>query len=198
MKLTSREKVFIWVGAGVVAAVLIFYGATKLLPADSGDLSQTVELKKRVLRNRRETLRREEIYRKRLELYGKRLDQDRTRLLPGDNPNVAGAELQKILKDFADQSGVEITQKNTLPEKKVQDMLTKVSVVIQTNCDLDQLVQFMTAIENYEKLLKIEEFIITSFRNPAQKRYDIRPSLTVVGYISSRESKPAEKPADRM
>jgi hypothetical protein len=189
VKLTSREKAVIWVGSGIVAAVLIFYGATKLLPTDSGDLSQTVELKKRVLRNRRET---------RLELYGRRLDQDMIRLLPGDNPNVAGAELQKILKDFADQSGVEITQKNTLPEKKVQDMLTKVSVVIQTNCDLDQLVQFMTAIENYQKLLKIEEFIITSFRNPAQKRYDIRPSLTVVGYIGSRESKPAEKPANRM
>lgn len=198
MKLTSREKLVIWIGAGVVAAVLIYYGATKFLPTDSGDLSQTVEIKKRILRNRRETLRREETYRKRLESYGKRLDQDMTRLLPGDNPNVAGAELQKILKDFADKSGVEITQKNTLPEKKVQDTLTKVSVVIQTNCDMDQLVQFMTAIENYEKLLKIEEFIITSFRNPAQKRYDIRPSLTVVGYISSRESKPAEKPENSM
>ncbi len=198
MKLTSREKLVIWIGAGVVAAVLIYYGATKFLPTDSGDLSQTVELKKRILRNRRETLRREETYRKRLESYGRRLDQDMTRLLPGDNPNVAGAELQKILKDFADKSGVEITQKNTLPEKKVQDTLTKVSVVIQTNCDMDQLVQFMTAIENYEKLLKIEEFIITSFRNPAQKRYDIRPSLTVVGYISSRESKPAEKPGNNM
>jgi hypothetical protein len=116
-----------------------------------------------------------------------------TRLLPGDSPNVAGAELQRILKDFADRSGVEITQKIPLPERKVQDaeMLTKVSVSIQTNCDLDQLVAFLGAIESYEKLLKVEDLTIASF--PIQKRYMIRPSLTVVGYISSRESKPAEK-----
>jgi BarA-like signal transduction histidine kinase len=197
VKLTSREKRFIWVGAMIVAGVLIFY-AIALLPPDREDLSQTVDLKKKMLLKERETLSSEESYRKRLELYGKHLEQDMLRLLPGDNPNVASAELQKILQDFADRSGVEITQKNTLPEKKMQDMLTKVSVSIQANCDLDQLVRFLTAIENYEKLLKVEDFIITSFpsRIQTQKRYEIRPNLTVVGYISSRESKPAEKSAN--
>jgi hypothetical protein len=192
VKLTSREKHLILAGAGVVAAVLIFYAAGQLLP-DREDLSRTVDLKKRMLVKQRETLSREDLYRRRVEQYTARLRQDMTRLLPGDNPNVAGAELQKILKDFADRSGVEITQKNTLPERNVQDMLTKVSVTIQTSCDPEQLVQFLTAIENYEKFLKIEEFTITSF--PFQKRYVIRPSLTVVGYINSSESKSAAKSA---
>ena len=194
MKLTSREKSLIVAGAVVVVAVLIFYGISSLMP-DRESLSQTVDLKKKMLLKQREILSREEIYKKRVEQYSKHLEQDMTRLLPGDNPNVAGAELQRILKDFADRSGVEITQKNTLPPKKVQDMLTKVSVRIETNCDLEQLVQFLAAIENYEKLLGIEEFLITSFPIQIKKRYEIRPSLTIVGYISSREAKNKEKSA---
>ncbi len=196
MKLTSRERKLIIVGIIAVAAIAIFYAIT-LLPSDRVGISQTVELKKKMLLKQRETLSREGSYRQRLQQYRKRLDQDMARLLPGDNPNVAGAELQKILADLAVRAGVEITQKNTLPEKKVPDMdtLTKVSVSIQANCDLDQLVQFLAAIENYEKFLKIEEFTITSWRQPIQKRFDIRPSLTVVGYINSQESKPTEKSA---
>ena len=178
----------IMAGGGVVAAVLIFYAMALVLP-DSENLSRTADLKKRMLLKQREVLLREEIYTKRAEQYRKHLEQDMTRLLPWDTPNVAGAELQRILKDFADQSGVEITQKTTLPDKKIQDQdLTRVSVSIQANCDPDQLVRFLIAIENYEKFLKVEECTITSFR--IQKRFEIRPNLTVVGYIRTPESKP--------
>ena len=191
MKVTSREKMFIGAGAAVIAAVMIFYALTLLLPSRES-LSRTVELKKRMLLKERDILSREETYRKRAEQYGAHLKQDMTRLLPGDNANMAGAELQRVLKDFADSSGVELTQRNSLPEKKTGELLTKVSVHIDTNCDLEQLTQFLTLIENYEKLLQIEEFMIPSFR--VQKRYEIRPSMTVVGYIISPESKPKEKP----
>jgi hypothetical protein len=190
MKVTAREKKFIFVGIAAVAAVSIFYLITLLLP-NSESLSQEVDLKKRMLSRERETLSYEEIYKNRVEQYGRHLEEDRARLLPGDNPNVAGAELQKLLMDFAEKSGVEITRKNALPEKRIQDVLTKISVSIETNCDLDQLVQFLTAIENYDKFLKIEEFQVTAFQT--QKIYQIRPTLTVVGYISSMEPAQAEK-----
>jgi type II secretory pathway component PulM len=186
VKLTTREKRVIIIGACVVAAVLIYFAIALLLP-NSENLSQIVDQKKRMLLKQRETLSREAIYKTRLEQFNGHLEIYRTRLLPGENPNVAGAELQKILKDFADQSGVEITQKNILPEKKTQDLLTKVSVKIDTNCNLEQLVHFIAAIENYEKHLKIDDCTISGFR--IQKRFEIRPSLTIAGYISTREEK---------
>jgi len=192
VKITSREKRIIAIGICVVMAVIIYYAVTLLLP-NSESISQDVGQKKRMLLRQRETLTREDAYRKRAEQFSGRLLKQMELLLPGDNPNVAGAELQKILKDFADQSGVEITQKNILPEKKVQDLLTKVSVRIDTNCNLEQLVQFIAAIENYEKYLKIDECMINGFR--IQKRYEIRPSLTIAGYISAREEKSKEKSA---
>ena len=192
MKINSREKRIITIGICIAAAVMIYYAATLLLP-NRESLSQDVTLKKKMLLKQRETLTREEGYKKRIDQYSARLEKEMQLLLPGDNPNVAGAELQKILKDFADQSGVEITQKNILPEKKVQDLLTKVSVRIDTNCNLEQFVQFLTAIESYEKYLKIDECNINGFR--IQKRFEIRPSLTIAGYINIRAEKPKETTA---
>jgi type II secretory pathway component PulM len=189
VKVSAREKKSIIVGAVVIAAVAIFYVLTSQLPSP-GSLSETVELKRKMLLQRRETLNREETYRTRIEQYMKHLQEDMTRLLPGDNPNVAGAELQKILKDFADANGVEITQMNVLPEKNVQDRISRVSVRIETNCVLDQLMPFLTNIENYGKFLTIDEFMITGFM--IQKKPVIRPSLTVSGYIASIESKAGE------
>lgn len=194
MKVTSREKLFIIIGIAAMGAVAIFYAASTLMP-DGEDLSQKVDLKKRMLRSQRETLSREDTYKTRVEQYKKQLEQDMTRLLPGDNASLAAAELQKIIRDFADQSGVEITQRNVLPEKKVQDILTRVSIRVDTNCNPEQLVNFLASIENHEKLLKVDEMNISSIR--IARRFEIRPSLTISGYITAKEEKPAEKPATR-
>ncbi len=194
MKLTSREKRIILIGICVVAGVLVYYATTLLLP-NRDYISQEVVLKKKMLLKQRETVSREDVYKTRLEQYSKQLDKDLTRLLPGNTPNVAGAELQKLLQDFANQSGVEITAKNILQEKKTQDLLIKISVRIDTICNLEQLVQFLAAIENYDKYLKIDEFTISGFRSQIQKKSEIRPSLTIAGYINATEATPKEAPA---
>ena len=189
MKITARERRVIAVGAVAVLAVVVYYAMT-LLP-DREELARTVELKKKMLLKQRETLSREEIYKERLEEYKKHLEQDMTRLLPGDNPNVAAAELQKILKDFADRSSVEITGRNVIAAKKPENGIQKVSVRIDTNCNPEQLVQFLTAVENSERFLTIDELTITSMR--VQRRYELRPNLTISGSIAAQETKAAEK-----
>lgn len=188
MKLTAREKKMTIVGACIAIGVLLYYAATIVLP-NTEELTRQVKSKERALLEQKESLNGETRYKTRLEELRGHVKTFKTRLLPGDNPNIAGAELQKILKGFADQSGVEITMKSTLPvpDKKVEDMLTKISVKIDTNCNLEQLVQFIYAIENYETYLKIDECTISGFR--IQRRFEIRPSLTISGYISALEVK---------
>jgi hypothetical protein len=195
VKINTREKRVLFTGIVIAAAVLIFYTLTSFLP-DRQDLALKIDSKKKAILRQRETLKREESYQKSIEQYNKRLEQDMTLLLPGENSSVAGAELMKLLKDFADQNGVNLTTRNNLPEKKIPGMqLAKVSARVETSCDLDQLVRFLAAIENYPRFLKIEELMINSFRMQAQKKYEIRPGLTVAGYIRLREEKQAEKPA---
>ncbi len=192
MKITAREKKFLASGTAVVLAGILFYFGEALVP-NREILAKQVEGQKKALLRQRETLKREEFYRTRVEQYQRRLRHDYALLLPGDNPSIAGAELQRILKTLADQNGVEIVRRDIQREQKLQNSLVKVAVRIETNCMPDQLVQFVAAVENYERFLTVDELAITSFR--IAKRWEIRPSITVAGLIAVAETKPPEKPA---
>ena len=191
MKITAREKKVLMGGAAIVLAGILFYFGETLVP-NQEVLAKQVEGQKKALLRQREMLKREDFFKTRVEQYQRRLKQDYALLLPGDNPSIAGAELQRILRSLADQNGVEIVRRDIQREQKLQNSLVKVAVRIETNCMPDQLVQFLTAVANYERFLTVDELAITSFR--IAKRWEIRPSITVAGLIAVAESKPAEKP----
>lgn len=186
MKLGSRERKYIVIGLGVIAVLALLFALTDIRPGSEG-LHDTVELRKKTLLKQRETLFQEGVYESQLQVYNNRLRANMARLLPGDTPNVAGAELLKTLTDFADSSGVEITSKNVLPEEKVENLLVKVSAQLRTRCDMDQLVRFLTEIENYNKFLTIDEFRITLSRN--RRVTGMSQILTISGYFNSNENK---------
>jgi hypothetical protein len=194
VKVTSRERTILIIGGVIAVAVLIFYAATLLMP-DSQNLSQSVNLKKRMLKSQREMLSREDFYKSRLNQYKMQLEQDMTRLLPGEDPGLAGNDLQKTIKDFADRSGVEIMQRSLMQEKKVLDNITKVTVRMETNCSPEQLVQFLAMIESHEKLLKVDDMTINGFRN--QRKIEMRTTLMISGYISVLPEKPKDKSASK-
>ena len=187
MKITARDRKVLIAGGIVVVLVAVFYLWSTPLQS-TAELGQQVEFKRRMLARQREMLGQENNYKARLDQYHKRLDQDMTRLLTGSTPSLAGAELQNILSDLASQSGVEITRKTAQNEQKVQGNLIKVSANIETNCTPDQLVQFLAAVENYPKFLRVDALNIISLR--LQKKFEIRPNITVAGYISAPETKP--------
>jgi len=192
VQINTREKRFIVIGSVIAGVILAYYALTLALPGRE-DLQGTLELKKRTLLRQRETILREDFYKARVDKYQQRLRQDLTRLLPADNPSIAAAELQKLLKEIADQNGLEIIRKDIQREQKLQDNIVKVPVRIETNCNPDQLVQFLVAVQNYEKFLIVDELVINSFR--IQKRYEIRPSITVAGFIAVPEAPAGQKAA---
>jgi len=169
VKLTSRDKKFIIAGIVVIVVVAASYGVITLFANSSNPLTQ-VNLRLRQLENQKRTLSQKDSFEKTLEQSNTRYDQVMSRLLPGDRSSEANAEMQSRLMKLADLNGVEITSRNPLQDKKVQDpatkqdILTKVSVRLETNCDLEHLVKFLVAIENAENFLKVEEFNVYSFR----------------------------------
>ena len=198
MKVTSREKILIIIAVIVAIGIAVFYAATTLIP-DLESLSREVELKKRMLRSQRETLTRQDSYKLRLEQLKKQFELDKTRFLTGNNATLAGADLQKALRNYADQISLEFNTSNILGEKKIQDLATKVSVQINapapnSTCTPDQLVQLIAFIENYEKLLVIDEMNVSSRYasgiRGVQRRYEIQFSMTVSGFIAPQEEKP--------
>ena len=189
MKITARDRKFLIAGGIVAALVAIFYLWSTPLQSPA-ELGKEVDFKKRMLARQREMIGQENNYKARLDQYHKRLDADMSRLLTGTTPPLAGAELQNVLSDLAAQTGVEITRKTAQGEQKVLDNLTKVSANIDTNCTPDQLVQFLAAIENYPKFLTVDGLNIISLR--LQNKFQIRPNITVAGYITAPETKPGK------
>jgi hypothetical protein len=181
VKISAREKKFLIGGAILAAAVLVFYIAPLILPQD---LSATVEAKKGVLQRQRELIGQAEAIKARIAANQERLNAAMSRLLPGETPAQAGAALVKIVQGLADASQVDLTGKTNQPDQKLPENLTKVTVQLETNCNLEQLVRFLTAIENYEKFLKVDELFISSY--PMQKKWEIRnPSMKVSGFVAS-------------
>jgi hypothetical protein len=180
------------VGGAVCAAIAGWYLVTTFIPGRD-DVSSSLELKRRMLLKQKETLQEEDVFKARISQYQERLKQDQGRFLPGENPSLASAELQKVLSDLAEQVGVEITQKNIQKEQKLQEDLVKVSVRIETNCNPVQLVQFLAAIHNYQRHLTLDELVVNGFR--IQRRFEIRPNMTVSGLIAVPETKAEDKPA---
>ncbi len=192
MQITGRERKFIIIGAVAAVVIAVFYFVSGPSPVRK-EASLSVEQQRRALLQSREVISQEQAYRARTEQYRQRLQQLRAVFLPGDNASIAGAELQRVLKDLADQSGVDIVRRTIRGEQKLQNGVVKVSVNIETNCQPDQLVRFLAAIENYDKRLNVDELQINSFR--IQKRYEMRPILTVSGYILVPETKAEAKTA---
>jgi type II secretory pathway component PulM len=192
MNVTGRERKFIIFGAIALLAIAVFYFVSGTSPVKQ-EASLSVEQQRRALLQSREILAQEPAYRARADQYRQRLQQLRAKFLPGDNASIAGAELQRVLKELADQCGVDIVRRTIRGEQKLQNGVVKISVNIETNCQPDQLVRFLAAIENYEKHLSVDELQINSFR--IQKRYEMRPILTVAGYILVAETKTEAKTA---
>jgi type II secretory pathway component PulM len=190
VKISDREKKFVIGGAVLAAAVAVYYFSPLLLPQD---FSSTVEQKRALLQKQRETIALEESINARIASARDRMSNDMQRLLPGDTPGAAGANLTKILQGLADASQVELMRKTPQPDQKLPEGLTKVTVQLDMNCDLNKLVRFLVAIENYEKFLKVDELFIQSYR--MRNKDEIRnPQIKVSGFITTpAETKVADK-----
>jgi len=195
LKASAREKKVLYAGIALAVVILIYYAATTFSTGDGESVADKITTQEGLLRRQRELLGYEEFHKKRIAEAENDLDRIQSRLLPGNNATVATTELQKILTDFAEQSGVVIQTRTPLQEKKVaeSDSLTKISVRIGVDCMLDDLVEFMLAIKNYEKFLKIEEMLVNTVLQ--QRQMVIRRPLNMVvsGYISVPPPEPAAK-----
>ena len=201
MKVSAREKRILYAGILMAVLILIYYAATEFSPGDGASLAERVETQERLLSRQRELIGRKEFYEKRIEEAENDLVKIQTRLLPGNNIDGAGTELQRILTGLANQSGVEIRTKSNMPQEKVvdNDTLIKISVQLGIDCTIEDLVDFLTAIRNYDKFLKVERMTIQT--QTSQRQMTIRRPLNmvVVGYISAQPpSEHAAKPGENL
>ena len=188
MKTNAREKKILYGGIAIAAAILIYYAATSFSSDDGESLVDKVTKQENMLRRQRELVEREDFYKKQIEEAEKDLEKIQTRLFPGNNTSAAATELQRIIEGFAERSGVVIMNKTPRAAVKIadSDTLTKISILVGLDCQLEDLVDFLIVIENYDKFLKVEEITIGTQPMAPQRQMVISRPLNVLisGYIN--------------
>jgi len=184
MKISDREKKFLFIGGVAVFAILIYYALSmftdyKKRTDDSSDV-RLVMLEKQLNRisgkNKVED---------NLEGLKQALELQEKTILQGDKPPVAAAELSRMLREAASAQGVNIALERTLNTSDI-GYYNAVPVEIGFTATTEKLKGILYSLRISPFLLTVSEIKIrvTNITKPV----DIYTTLVVTGYIK----KPAE------
>ncbi len=139
-----------------------------------GKISEKEETEKRIIEARTE------------------LEEAEKGLIPGDKPAVGTAELQKVLKNMAASSGIEIRSEKVINPADISNY-SAISVEITFVSTMARLRNLLFSIETSPFLLAVPDMKIrvTNMRDPT----DVQVNLTVKGIIRrSDEGEKSESP----
>ncbi|MGQ9777479.1 MAG: type II secretion system protein GspM [Thermodesulfobacteriota bacterium] len=127
-----------------------------------------------------------------LKILKGRLENTKKRLIEGETPQLASANLQEIIKRIATSKDVQIRSFRIL-EPKDLNYFRKISIQIDFNPtpSLLNLVQFLNEIENHEKMLVVSEMdlLVFNIRMPN----NIQGNLIISGWMGKEKPKEGEK-----
>lgn len=181
LRISSRNKraliilgIFLGGYLLIFELVLPFYDRQSVLAERINERRQSLQ---RALR----AVREQEIYRAQLAMAEQAVEDYHRTLLEASDPISGRQQLEETVRLLAQQAGVRVTRSNPLPERNVGDDYTKVTVQLNLDCDLDELIGFLHAISVHPSFLVVEEFNLASFRVKDQSR--IQPRMQISGFI---------------
>ena len=108
------------------------------------------------------------------------LTQAESQFLSGDNPAVASADLQEILKGLTRDHGVQMTSTKVLTPREAGPYL-EVPVQAQLSCTTGQLLTILYQLEHHKKLLFVPELEVNAPRWVAGAKTDAALRLMAAG-----------------
>ncbi len=182
-RLSKRDRRALIILAFFVATIPLAFLVKFILDQRSavqGDLRGKVQLLQRSIR----TIGEQERFHQELEQIEERLSLLEGRLLDAPSSNVAQTRLLGILKDLESETGVTITRTSPIPDQKAGPY-TKVMLMVNLDCEITELADFLNAIVTHPKFLVVEDFNLNIGRSRrARQRRNLRPRIKVAGYIS--------------
>ena len=188
--LSSRERIL--VGAALLTALIVGGYLYMVEPRwlEIRDLEQNrIPAREQVLVKARARIAQQETIRRQLADVGQAVDRLSARLLPGATPPLAASELQKLVKELASQSDVEIRSERILPPVERGDLL-EIPVEITVSGGIREVVSLLYKLEGATKLLTLQDLKVRVV-NIGQPR-DLLTTLTVSGFILTAGPTPKE------
>jgi hypothetical protein len=184
-KLSRRDRRVLTIGGGIVAAILVVvYGVLPFYESLSeveGELAQ----KQRVLDQRIRAIGNQAVHQEELEWLDRELFRLRSQLLDARDPALAQNQLENIVRSLAEENGVVIARSTPLQERKAGDHYSKITVVVNLQCGMSELSNFLYALSVHPKFLSVEEFNVNTFR--VRDQFRLQPRMNVSAFIALAE-----------
>lgn len=168
---------------GLMAVLLLFVLGISWVVSYNNKLTEKVKNSRQKIKKFVEEVEKKDYVQTRLEYLQNTRAAFDERLLAGDTPAVAAAELQNVLNDMASELELMISSERIINPKE-RGIFQEIPVQIVTQCTITKLKELLYQIETYPKFLSITNLDIQVVRNRDPK--DVRATIDVSGFILNK------------
>ena len=180
--LRRREIVFIGIGAALVLLVAVYLFLIEPLVDRAREVENRTAVREAALERRRLTIARGPRIAEELRSLRSRIESESPRLLRGPTAPLAASELQKLVKEAAASSRMEMRSERVLAASE-REGLQEVPIEIVIAGTIRDTVAALYRIEHAERLLMIKDLKVRVVAM-GQPR-ELLTTLTVAGYVMS-------------
>jgi len=180
MKKSKEKDKKLAIILGIIAGLLAFVLGIMAVLSYNGDIKVKIKERKQKIKHDISTVKKRSSKEAELEyLQNKRASFDQ-RLLLGETPAVAAAELQTILSDMASEFDLMISSQRIITPKE-HGIFLEVPVQITTQCTMTKLQELLYQIETYPIFLSVSDLNIQVVRRSDQK--EVKATINISGVI---------------
>ncbi len=189
-KVSKREKKLVVGGAVLAFAIFAYHLILNPIMEGERDIRNEIVAKGKMLAKYQNVVKQKGRLERDLKNLKTRLKDMEDQLLDGDNPSLAAANLQDIIKEISSGSDLSISSVRVLPSTS-RDMYTEIPVRVETQGTISGAKDFLYEIQNYHKLLLVKEMNFYVPRSPRggrrsktpQSTTNFRAGLAIMGFI---------------
>jgi type II secretory pathway component PulM len=181
--LKPRERTMIGLGVAVALTMGVYLYLVEPLVNRAREAESLVPVREAALERRRLLVAQRPRLAEELETATRRLESESARLLSGPTAPLAASELQKLVKDMATGTNVEVRSERVLPVAE-RDGIQEVPIEMTIIGSIRDTMAVLSRIEHANRLLALKDLKIRVV-GPGQAR-DVTTTLTVAGYLLPR------------
>lgn len=180
-KLTLRERRILQGGGLTAAVVLVYFFAVEPFNEARASIPAELETKARLLQRSKQLLSQRDYYRSRSEELERRVQQYENRFIEAENSSDATTQVELAVRDLASRLGITISRSSRVQERVLDDRYARITLRVNLQADLRQVLEFVHAVSNYPKFLKVENLELRVARVKGKRR--LNPGMHVSGLI---------------
>ncbi|HKZ04042.1 MAG TPA: type II secretion system protein GspM [Methylomirabilota bacterium] len=189
--LRARERTIVLLGLFALLATSGYVLVVEPALARQREMEALIPAREATLESRRRLVAQRDRLTFEGEALGQQIDQASIGLLPGPTPPLAASALQRLMKDIATGSGVELRSERVLAPQDLSGVF-EIPIELTVAGNIRQVVTLLARLERAPGALSVKDLKIR-VAAPGQPR-ELLASMVVAGYLRPGTLAPAEPP----